>query len=63
MSWVRNKAEELRSRVEEVEDLGDEEQEQSFAEMPEDPNHCKYHSREVAISIANEHLRRIPVMP
>lgn len=59
---TRNQAEELRRGVDEVEDLGDEQQEQGFAEVSEDANDGKYHAREIAVGVAHEDAGGIPVV-
>ena len=44
MSWAGYESEELRSGVEEVEDLGDEKQQHGLAEVAEDGDHRKCHA-------------------
>lgn len=55
-----DEVEELRNGVEEVEDLGDEEEEGGFAEVAEDADHGEGHSGEVAERVAHEYFRWIP---
>jgi len=51
---ARNDAEELRDGVEEVENLRDEEEQESLAEVPEDAYHCKRHACKVAVGVAHK---------
>lgn len=62
MPGARNDVKELRNRVDEVEDLRHEEQQQGLAEVTENSNDCKHHASEVAVSVPNENLRWIPVV-
>ena len=55
--------EELRSRVDEVEDLRDEQQKQGFGEMPQDSDNGEDHPCEIAVGISYEDARGVPVMP
>ena len=55
--------EELRSRVDEVEDLRDEQQKQGFGEMPQDSDDGEDHPCEIAVCISHEDARGVPVMP
>ena len=58
-----DQAEELRGRVEEVEDLGDEEEEQGFGEVAQDADDGEDHAGEVAVRVPDEDARRVPVVP
>ena len=61
MSWAGHESEELRGRVEEVEDLGDEEQQHCLAEVAEDGNHCKHHASKVAVGVPNKYSGGVPM--
>lgn len=54
--------EELWQRVQEVEHLGDEEEQHRFAEVPKDPHHGKSHARKIAEGVAHKHAGRIPAV-
>ena len=54
MSWAGDESEELRGRVEEVEDLGDEEQQHCLAEVAEDGNHRKHQRVEEVEDLGDE---------
>ena len=54
--------EELRHRVEKVDDLGQQENEQSFGKVAQDADHGENHAAEIAVGVAHEHLRRVPVV-
>lgn len=56
-------AEELGARVEEVEDLRDEGEEQGFAEVAEDADDGEDHTGEVAVRVADEDPGGVPVVP
>ena len=60
MSWAGYESEELRSGVEEVKDLGDEEQQHGLAEVAEDGDHRKCHASKVAVSVTDKHSGRVP---
>lgn len=62
MARARYEPEKLRTAKDEVDDLRDEKQEQSLAEMPEDTNDRERHAREVAECISDEGFRRVPAM-
>ena len=53
--------EELRDRVQEVEDLWDKEQEHSLAEVSNDGHHGKGHAGKVCEGVTHKGLGRIPV--
>ena len=54
--------EQLWNRVEEVENLWHEKEEQRLAEVTEDGNNGQRHAAEVAEGVAREDRRRIPVV-
>lgn len=60
MAWTRNDSGELRNGVEEVENLGEEEEEESFGEMSEDTNDGEGHAGEVAEGVSDERAGGIP---
>jgi hypothetical protein len=60
--WTVDDAEELRSGIDEVEDLRDEQEEEGLGEVPEDADHGKYHSSKVAVRVSYEDLGGIPVV-
>lgn len=62
MARARQQAEELRCRVDEVENLRNEQEKQGFAEMTQYPHNCKNHASKVAIRISHKHLSRVPVV-
>lgn len=62
MARTRDDVEELRSRVDEVEDLWDEKKYQGFAEVTHDAYHGKDHSSKVAVCVSNEDLGGEPVV-
>lgn len=62
MSRTWNDMKQLRRRVDKVEDLRHEQEQKSFAEMAKDTYDCKHHPSEIAISVADENLCRIPVL-
>jgi len=60
VSWAGYESEELWSGVEEVKDLGDEEQQHGLAEVAEDGDHRKCHASEVAVGVTDKHSGRVP---
>ena len=62
MARTWDDVEELRCRVDEVEDLWDEEKYQSLAEMTHDAYHGKDHSSKVAVCVSHEDLGGEPVV-
>ena len=52
--------EQLRQGVEEVDNLGDEEEQHGFAEVSQDADHRKGHPCKVAEGVAHEHRGRVP---
>ena len=65
MSWAdeSKQSENLRQGVEEVDNLRNEEQQQSLAEVSQDPHDRKRHPSEITVSVAHKDLRWIPVPP
>lgn len=61
MPRARYEVEQLRHRINEVEDLRDEEQQNGFAEMAENADHGERHARKVVERVTDEHLRRVSV--
>jgi hypothetical protein len=57
-----DEAEELRSGVEKVEELGNEKEAECLGEVAEDTDDGKDHSGEVAVGVTDEYLGGIPVM-
>ena len=57
-----DEVEELREAVQEVEDLGDEEEEERLAEMAQYGYHSKTHSRKIGERVPHKHARRKPVV-
>jgi hypothetical protein len=62
VSGTRKHLEQLWDRVDEIDDLRNEQQEQRFGEMAMNADHSKGHSRKVAECIANEHLGGEPIV-
>lgn len=62
MAWAGNEAEDLGTRVEEVEELGDEQEAERLGEVAEDADDGEDHAGEVAVGVANKDLCRIPVV-
>jgi hypothetical protein len=62
MPRTRYNSKYLRRRVNEVEDLRNEEQPKSFAEMSQDAIYRKNHSGEVAVCVTNKDLCREPIV-
>ena len=62
MPRARDEVEQLRGGVEEVGDLGDQEEEERFAEVAEDTNDGKDHACKVAVSVPNEDFGGVPVV-
>lgn len=59
---ARHQLEELRDAVEEVEDLRNQEEHERLGEVAEDANGGEHHPREVAVRVAHEDARRVPVV-
>lgn len=57
-----DQVEELRDAVEEVEGLGDEEEEERLGEVAEDAADGEDHAREVAVGVADEDAGGVPVV-
>lgn len=57
-----DEAEDLWARVEEVEELGDEEEAERLGEVAEDADDGEDHAGEVAVSVADEDFGRVPVV-
>lgn len=51
----------LRYRIQKVDDLWDEEEQNRFAKMPKDSNNSKRHARQIVECVADKYLRGIPV--
>ena len=62
MAWTRHEAKQLRGRVDKVEDLREQQQHERLAEVPENTNDDKDHAGKVAVRVADEHARRVPVV-
>lgn len=62
MARTRYETEDLGGRVEEVEDLGHEEEAEGFGEVAEDTDDGEDHAGEVAVGVADEDAGRIPVV-
>lgn len=60
VSGAGDDVEELRQGVDEVDHLGDEEEQHGFAEVPQDAHHRKGHPRKVAEGVAHEHRGGVP---
>lgn len=60
---TRDEEEDLWGRVDEVEDLGDEEQEKGLGEVAKDADDCEDHSGEVAVRVPYEDAGRVPIVP
>lgn len=60
MPWTGNQVKELWHAVQEVEYLGDKEQQGRFTEVANYSNHGKCHSWEVAKCVAHKYLSRVP---
>lgn len=63
MSWTWNQAEQLRSRVDEVEYLRHKEEEQGLREMSQDSDNRENHPGEIAVGVSDEDSSRVPIMP
>ena len=61
MTWTRNDLEQLRNRVQEVDDLWEKQQQQCFAEMTVNSQYSECHAREVAEGVTDEHFGWIPI--
>jgi hypothetical protein len=59
---ARDDVEKLRCRVNEVENLRNEEEYQSLAEVTHDADHGKDHSSKIAVRVSHEDLGGEPVM-
>lgn len=57
MAGTGNKVEELRHRIEEIQDLRQEEQKHRFAEMSQDAHNGKRHSGEIVKRVPHKYLR------
>lgn len=55
-------SEQLRSRIEEIGDLRDEQEEQRFAEMTQDTDDGEDHAGEVAVGVSYEDFGWVPVV-
>lgn len=62
MPRTRDEPKQLRDRVEKVEDLGEEEEEEGFRKMAEDADDGKGHAGKVAERVADEGVRRVPTL-
>jgi len=62
MSGTWYKAEQLGHRPDEIDNLGDKEKEQRFAEVAQNTDNCKGHASKVTECISNEDVGRIPVV-
>ena len=62
VTWAGDETENLGRGVEEVEDLGDEEEAQGLGEVTEDADDGKDHAGEVAVGVADKDTGRIPVV-
>ncbi len=60
MSGTGNNVKQLRQRVNEVDDLREEEKQHGLTEVAEYPNHCKRHSSKVTESVSHKHRGRVP---
>lgn len=60
MSWTWYLAKHLRKRVEEIDDLRDEKQQECFTKMSKDSHDGKCHPSEIAKCIANKNFRWKP---
>lgn len=56
---ARNEAEQLRHRVDKVDDLRDEEQQHGFAKVAQDADHGERHAGQVVERVADKHLRGV----
>ncbi|KAI9650938.1 hypothetical protein NHQ30_000973 [Ciborinia camelliae] len=57
-----DQVEELRDAVQEVEGLGDQQQEEGFGEVPEDPADGEDHAGEITVRVADKDAGRVPVV-
>jgi hypothetical protein len=62
MAWAGHEPEELRAGEDKVEDLREEEEEESFGKVRLDADDSKSHARCVAEGIAWEDASRVPVI-
>lgn len=60
VTWAWNQMEELRTREEEIEDLGQEEEKHGLGEVALNGHRRKCHAGEVAEGVARERSRRVP---
>mmetsp|Transcript_60384 Transcript_60384/g.178841 ORF Transcript_60384/g.178841 Transcript_60384/m.178841 type:complete len:246 (-) Transcript_60384:233-970(-) len=63
MSGTGDKLKKLRNGPYKIDNLRHEKQEQSFAEMPQDPHDGKRHSSEITEGVSNEHRGGVPIVP
>lgn len=61
MPWAKDNSEQLWQRVDEVDELWNEEEQQSLREMTQNSDTGKSHASEVRVRVSHEHLGRIPV--
>ena len=62
MARAGNQTEDLGGRVEEVEDLGYEEEAEGFGKVAKDADNGEHHAGEVAVGVADEDTGGIPVV-
>lgn len=60
MSGAWNEAKELWNGIDEVEDLGDKEEQHRLAEVGENTDHSKRHPSKIAERVPHKHSRGIP---
>lgn len=61
MARTGDEMEQLRHRVQKIDDLWDEEKQNRFAKMPKDADHGECHARQIVERVADKHLRGISV--
>ena len=60
MPGTRDNLEDLRDRIQEVEDLWSEEEQKSLAKVSHNADDCERHPGKVRKSVPDEHPRRVP---
>ena len=63
MARARDQAEDLGCRVEEVEDLGNQQKRKRLGEVAQNTDDGEDHAGEVAVRVADEYLGGVPVVP
>ena len=62
MSGAWNQPEELRCRIDEIDDLGYKQKQERLAEVSQNAHNRKYHACEIAICVTDKDFRWVPIM-